>query len=157
MFVWLVSGTKRLAYQRIPARHLLYSMIDEEKGKGSGTVQTLFLKVSSYFPIGYRASACGARSPRFDPIVFFSGGRKRNAVSNVKIALSTVGTPSRSNSSLIFTMLLANISEKIKVSRYSVPVLMSRPSWFLLPSGLHYSMKMASWLTWVKMLDLIKP
>ena len=51
----------------------------------------------------------------------FSGGRKRNAVSNVKIALSTVGTPSRSNSSLIFTMLLANITEKIKVSRYSIP------------------------------------
>ena len=46
VFVWLVSGTKRLAYQRIPARHLLYSMIDEEKGKDSGMVQTLFLKVS---------------------------------------------------------------------------------------------------------------
>ncbi len=26
-------------------RHLLYSMIDEEKGKDAGLVQTLFLKV----------------------------------------------------------------------------------------------------------------
>ena len=45
MFIWLLSGTKRLAYQRISARHLLYSMTEEEKGKNSGSLQTLFLKV----------------------------------------------------------------------------------------------------------------
>jgi len=46
VFIWMVSGNKRLAYQRISARHLLYSMIDEEKGKDAGCVQTLFLKVN---------------------------------------------------------------------------------------------------------------
>ena len=48
----MVSGSKRLAYQRIPARHLLYSMIDEEKGKDAGAVQTLFLKVKHFFYLG---------------------------------------------------------------------------------------------------------
>ena len=45
VFIWLISGNKRLAYQRINARHLLYSMIEEEKGKNCGVLQTLFLKV----------------------------------------------------------------------------------------------------------------
>ena len=46
VFLWLLSGTKRLAYQRINARHLLYSMTEEEKGKSCGNLQTLFLKVN---------------------------------------------------------------------------------------------------------------
>ena len=32
VFLWLISGTKRLAYQRISSRDLLYSMLEEEKG-----------------------------------------------------------------------------------------------------------------------------
>ena len=43
--MWIISGNKRLAYQRIPARDLLFSMMEEEKGKHCGTLQTLFLKV----------------------------------------------------------------------------------------------------------------
>ena len=50
VFIWLISGSKRLAYQRISARHLLYSMIEEEKGKNCGILQTLFLKVSHNQP-----------------------------------------------------------------------------------------------------------
>ena len=45
LFIWLISGNKRLAYQRIPARNILFSMLDEEKGKDCGSLQTLFLKV----------------------------------------------------------------------------------------------------------------
>ncbi|XP_071746024.1 otoferlin isoform X2 [Lepeophtheirus salmonis] len=45
IFIWLISGTKRLAYQRIPSRNIIYSMVEEEKGKDSGCVQTLFLKL----------------------------------------------------------------------------------------------------------------
>ena len=49
VFLWLLSGTKRLAYQRINARQLLYSMTEEEKGKHCQTLQTLFLKVVETF------------------------------------------------------------------------------------------------------------
>ena len=45
LFIWLISGNKRLAYQRIPARNILFSMQEEEKGKDCGSLQTLFLKV----------------------------------------------------------------------------------------------------------------
>ena len=48
IFVWLISGNKRLAYQRIPSRHVLFSMLDEEKGKDCGALQTLFLKVIGF-------------------------------------------------------------------------------------------------------------
>ncbi len=47
VFVWLVSGTKRLAYKRIPARTILYSMVEEERGRDCATVQTVFLKVGT--------------------------------------------------------------------------------------------------------------
>ena len=47
VFLWLVSGTKRLAYKRISARDILYSMVEEEKGKDCGMVQSVFLKVSA--------------------------------------------------------------------------------------------------------------
>ncbi len=46
VFLWLVSGNKRLAYQRIPARKLMFSMLEEEKGEQCGLVQRVFLKVS---------------------------------------------------------------------------------------------------------------
>jgi hypothetical protein len=44
--LWLVSGNKRLAYTRIPARKLLYSMVEEERGEQCGAVKRVFLKVS---------------------------------------------------------------------------------------------------------------
>ena len=45
VFIWVISSGKRTAYQRIPARDLIYSIVDEESGRDCGRVQTLFLKV----------------------------------------------------------------------------------------------------------------
>ena len=45
IFVWMISNNKRVAYQRIPAKDVIYSMVDEEKGIHCGRVQTLLLKV----------------------------------------------------------------------------------------------------------------
>lgn len=48
VFLWLISGTKRLAYQRISSREILYSMVEEEKGRHCGVMKTIFLKVSNF-------------------------------------------------------------------------------------------------------------
>ncbi|KAK3919848.1 Otoferlin, partial [Frankliniella fusca] len=45
IFLWLISNNKRTAYQRIPARDLIYSMVAEECGRDCGKVQTMFLKL----------------------------------------------------------------------------------------------------------------
>ncbi|XP_054723978.1 otoferlin-like [Uloborus diversus] len=45
VFVWLISGGKRVAYQRLCARDLVFSIVEEESGKHCGKVQTLFLKL----------------------------------------------------------------------------------------------------------------
>ena len=49
VFVWLISGGKRLAYRRIPAREIFYSASEEFRGRNAGRMQTFFLKV---FPWG---------------------------------------------------------------------------------------------------------
>jgi otoferlin len=46
VFLWLVSGGRRVAYQRLQARDLIFSVVGEESGKDCGKVQTLLLKVS---------------------------------------------------------------------------------------------------------------
>lgn len=48
VFLWLISGGKRQAYQRIPARDIIYSVVEEERGKDCGKVRTMFLKVSFF-------------------------------------------------------------------------------------------------------------
>ncbi|XP_071050803.1 otoferlin-like [Onthophagus taurus] len=45
VFLWIISGGKRQAYQRISARDIIYSIVDEEAGRESGKVQTIFLKL----------------------------------------------------------------------------------------------------------------
>ncbi|KAK4312408.1 hypothetical protein Pmani_016177 [Petrolisthes manimaculis] len=45
VFVWMVSGGKRVAYQRIPARYLLFSQVAEERGRHCGITQTVFIKL----------------------------------------------------------------------------------------------------------------
>ncbi|XP_030765645.1 otoferlin-like isoform X2 [Sitophilus oryzae] len=45
VFLWIICGGKRQAYQRIPARDIIYSIVDEESGKDCGRVQTMFLKL----------------------------------------------------------------------------------------------------------------
>ncbi|XP_058247416.1 fer-1-like protein 6 isoform X2 [Hemibagrus wyckioides] len=47
IFVWMLSNNKRIAYARIPARHLLYSDKLVEKGTACGKIKTLFLKPPS--------------------------------------------------------------------------------------------------------------
>ncbi|CAH0402078.1 unnamed protein product [Chilo suppressalis] len=44
IFIWMISNGKRLAYQRIPARDIIYSDYVDECGKYCGKMQTLFLK-----------------------------------------------------------------------------------------------------------------
>ncbi|XP_063069858.1 fer-1-like protein 6 isoform X2 [Engraulis encrasicolus] len=51
VFVWLLSNNKRVAYARVPARHLLFSENAEEMGRDCGKIKTLFLK-----PPGRRGS-----------------------------------------------------------------------------------------------------
>lgn len=45
IFIWMVSNNKRVAYQRIPAKDIIYSMVDEERGTQCGRIQALLLKV----------------------------------------------------------------------------------------------------------------
>ncbi|XP_046390175.1 otoferlin-like isoform X2 [Ischnura elegans] len=45
VFIWVVCSGKRMAYERISSRDLIYSIVDEESGKDCGKVQTLFLKL----------------------------------------------------------------------------------------------------------------
>ncbi|XP_064604472.1 otoferlin-like [Liolophura sinensis] len=45
IFIWMVFGQKRIAYQRILAKDIIYSVVDEEKGKNCGKVITLLLKL----------------------------------------------------------------------------------------------------------------
>ncbi|XP_050515061.1 otoferlin-like [Diabrotica virgifera virgifera] len=52
VFLWIISGGKRQAYQRIPARDIIYSGVEEECGKHCGKVQTMFLKLPGKKGIG---------------------------------------------------------------------------------------------------------
>ncbi|XP_043565934.1 fer-1-like protein 4 [Chiloscyllium plagiosum] len=51
VFIWMLSNGKRLAYARIPARQILYSVAEEEKGKDCGKIQTIIMKAPGA-PIG---------------------------------------------------------------------------------------------------------
>ena len=46
VFIWMLCGGKRVAYTRIPSQHLVYSLVEEERGKDAGRMQTVFLRVS---------------------------------------------------------------------------------------------------------------
>lgn len=58
LFIWMMSNNKRIAYARLPSKDILYSMVDEEKGKDCGKVKAVFLKVR---PFASRSSL--ARTP----------------------------------------------------------------------------------------------
>ncbi|XP_023662401.2 otoferlin isoform X2 [Paramormyrops kingsleyae] len=45
IFIWMISNNKRIAYARIPAKDILYSIVDEESGKDCGKVKTIFLRL----------------------------------------------------------------------------------------------------------------
>ncbi|XP_051271745.1 fer-1-like protein 4 [Dicentrarchus labrax] len=44
VFLWLLSGSKRLAYVRIPAYSILFSLVEEKRGRDSGRITTLYMK-----------------------------------------------------------------------------------------------------------------
>ncbi|XP_028302961.1 fer-1-like protein 4 isoform X2 [Gouania willdenowi] len=43
-FLWLLSGNRRLAYVRIPAHSIFFSLVEEQKGRDCGKVTTLYMK-----------------------------------------------------------------------------------------------------------------
>ncbi|KFU83518.1 Fer-1-like 4, partial [Chaetura pelagica] len=45
ILIWMLSSNRRVAYARVPAQHILYSVVEEEKGKDCAKIQTLFMKV----------------------------------------------------------------------------------------------------------------
>uniref|UniRef100_A0A8C4YEP4 C2 domain-containing protein n=1 Tax=Gopherus evgoodei TaxID=1825980 RepID=A0A8C4YEP4_9SAUR len=45
VLLWMFTNNKRVAYTRIPAQNVLYSVVEEEKGKDCAKIQTVFLKV----------------------------------------------------------------------------------------------------------------
>ncbi|KAF0043999.1 hypothetical protein F2P81_003157 [Scophthalmus maximus] len=45
VFIWMISNGKRIAYARVPSKDILYSSIDEERGKECGKVKTIFLRI----------------------------------------------------------------------------------------------------------------
>ncbi|KAF6717449.1 Fer-1-like protein 4 [Oryzias melastigma] len=49
-FLWLLTGSKRLAYVRIPAHSILFSVVEEQKGRDCGCITTLYLKSPGCLP-----------------------------------------------------------------------------------------------------------
>ncbi|XP_041433518.1 fer-1-like protein 4 isoform X1 [Xenopus laevis] len=45
VLIWMFSNEKRVAYARIPAQNILYSVVEEEKGKDCGKISTVFFKL----------------------------------------------------------------------------------------------------------------
>ncbi|XP_057217290.1 fer-1-like protein 4 isoform X2 [Triplophysa rosa] len=44
VFLWMMTGDKRVAYARIPVHSILFSLVEEEKGKDCGKVATVYMK-----------------------------------------------------------------------------------------------------------------
>ncbi|NWW45628.1 FR1L4 protein, partial [Pedionomus torquatus] len=45
VLIWMFSNSRRVAYARVPAQNILYSVVEEEKGKDCAKIQTVFMKV----------------------------------------------------------------------------------------------------------------
>ncbi|KAG8565186.1 hypothetical protein GDO81_012752 [Engystomops pustulosus] len=45
VLIWMFSNNKRIAYARIPAQNVLYSVVEEEKGKDCGKISTVYFKI----------------------------------------------------------------------------------------------------------------
>ncbi|OPJ82667.1 fer-1-like protein 4 [Patagioenas fasciata monilis] len=45
VLIWMLSNNRRVAYARIPAQNILYSVVEEERGKDCAKIQTVFMKV----------------------------------------------------------------------------------------------------------------
>ncbi|XP_066527462.1 fer-1-like protein 4 [Hoplias malabaricus] len=44
VFLWMMSGGRRVAYARIPSYSILFSLVEEEKGKDCGKISTIYMK-----------------------------------------------------------------------------------------------------------------
>ncbi|XP_075994487.1 fer-1-like protein 4 [Genypterus blacodes] len=44
VFLWLLSGSKRLAYVRIPSYSIMFSLVEEKRGRDCGKLTTLYMK-----------------------------------------------------------------------------------------------------------------
>ncbi|XP_025026309.1 fer-1-like protein 6 [Python bivittatus] len=53
VFIWMLSNNKRIAYARIGAKDVLYSPVDEKRGKHCGKIKTHFLKLPGKRPPGW--------------------------------------------------------------------------------------------------------
>lgn len=45
VLVWMFSGQRRVAWARIPAQDVLFSVVEEERGQDCGKIQSLLLTV----------------------------------------------------------------------------------------------------------------
>ncbi|NXL34386.1 FR1L4 protein, partial [Glaucidium brasilianum] len=45
VLIWMLSNNRHVAYARVPAQNILYSVVEEEKGKDCAKIQTIFMKV----------------------------------------------------------------------------------------------------------------
>uniref|UniRef100_A0A8C3DYU5 Uncharacterized protein n=1 Tax=Corvus moneduloides TaxID=1196302 RepID=A0A8C3DYU5_CORMO len=60
VLIWMLSNNRRVAYARIPAQNILYSVVEEEKGKDCAKIQTvpglhtgeIFAKLEIYMWLG---------------------------------------------------------------------------------------------------------
>ncbi|XP_063155720.1 fer-1-like protein 6 [Candoia aspera] len=53
VFIWMLSNNKRIAYTRIPAKDVLYSPANEQRGKHCAKIKTHFLKLPGKRPPGW--------------------------------------------------------------------------------------------------------
>uniref|UniRef100_A0A8D0DJR1 C2 domain-containing protein n=1 Tax=Salvator merianae TaxID=96440 RepID=A0A8D0DJR1_SALMN len=61
VLIWMFSNNKRVAYTRIPAQNVLYAVVEEEKGKDCGKIQTLRYTVWDFKVPGSPAGAIFAK------------------------------------------------------------------------------------------------
>ena len=45
VFIWMIVGGKRVAYFRLPAREVLHSAVEAQRGRWLGKYATILLKV----------------------------------------------------------------------------------------------------------------
>ncbi|NWY59580.1 FR1L4 protein, partial [Chionis minor] len=45
VLIWMLCNNRRVAYARVPAQNILYSVVEEEKGKDCAKIQTVLMKV----------------------------------------------------------------------------------------------------------------
>ncbi|MCJ8736710.1 hypothetical protein PDJAM_G00015680 [Pangasius djambal] len=60
VYIWMVSNGKRIAYARVPSKDLLFSNVEEEKGKDCAKVKTIFFKLpgkKGFGPAGWTVQA----------------------------------------------------------------------------------------------------